>query len=432
MRRAGPIVLVFALLGAPAIAQVTCPDGTTMDGRQLRELLAQRVGEATNRKTRNATDEAADSPRLSPDADQTSATGSAPISPDVLSGPDFTSLVALAMDNGLLSESDGALTLDLNFFSFLTALDSSVLQKQEEYQRYSTLRRFGGAVTSGGTGDSFDQDGDGDIDEGRRAENSSDIITWELRYRLWGSHDRRDKKNYPQIFAAMAPSVDEGDAATAKLLLDFFTRNPAQVQSPCRGTVEEFLGRPENIFLLERIGVSDQQAAQVREDIVKKIDSSLLVTMVFGGTERKDLFGADKRMVGIRASQGVADAGLSANLDYMETEGLNGAQDQEAAKLAAAYSRILLKDLVGHKEQGVTLSISLAWEKYRNVPDTAHDQISKVSFKLMYPISDAVSMPISFTWANHEDLLQDEDEIRGHIGFTFDIRKLFQTTTGGK
>jgi hypothetical protein len=41
-----------------------------------------------------------------------------------------------------------------------------------------------------------------------------------------------------------------------------------------------------------------------------------------------------------------------------------------------------------------------------------------------------MKIPFSLTWANHDDLLTGEKNIRGHIGFTIDLSKLAKPAAG--
>jgi len=49
--------------------------------------------------------------------------------------------------------------------------------------------------------------------------------------------------------------------------------------------------------------------------------------------------------------------------------------------------------------------------------------IAKVQTKIKIPITDGIDLPISFTFANRTELI-DEQEVRGQFGFTFDLARL--------
>ncbi len=48
------------------------------------------------------------------------------------------------------------------------------------------------------------------------------------------------------------------------------------------------------------------------------------------------------------------------------------------------------------------------------------------ALKLEFPLADGLAVPLSVTYANHKDLLEGEDEIRGHIGISYDFSKLLK------
>jgi hypothetical protein len=47
-----------------------------------------------------------------------------------------------------------------------------------------------------------------------------------------------------------------------------------------------------------------------------------------------------------------------------------------------------------------------------------------VNTKLEIPIVKGVKLPISVTWADHKDLLTDEDEVVGHFALSIDFSEL--------
>jgi hypothetical protein len=56
---------------------------------------------------------------------------------------------------------------------------------------------------------------------------------------------------------------------------------------------------------------------------------------------------------------------------------------------------------------------------------TSTDNIGRVQAKLVVPISNGISLPISVTWASSTELISESD-VRGQFGFTFDLAKLLQ------
>lgn len=358
---------------------------------------------------------------------QASATSSSSVSPDLVSAADFTRLLGIAVDSGLVSQSSGATTINLNAFSGIAALKPEVLDQQELYEQYTTVRRFGGSITFGGKGDSFDQDGDGVVDDPKTADSAGDLLTWEVRYRFVGSRDRRDRQNYKTIFGALGKQNASQNVALGNFALKYHAKHPDQLAVFCKPDVEAFIADPANRADIESFIAAQAALQKTYDDVTKAVDNSLIVTAIVGGTERKDeALGPDKRNYGVRASYAFEDTTFEGNLDYNEIKSFRGAPSQESTKLGISYNTTRLKGLIGFEERGVMITLAANFEKYRNVPDTAHDKIARANLKATIPITESVSIPLSITWANHTDLLVEEKEIRGNIGFTYDLGGLIK------
>ena len=134
-------------------------------------------------------------------------------------------------------------------------------------------------------------------------------------------------------------------------------------------------------------------------------------------------------MIGLRG----AYHELSFNLEHSETEGLMGAPDPVMTKrsLEGAFRWLEGRPTLEDKG-GVRVSISGAYEIFDDVPDALHTTNAKLNAKLEYPLTKAVKLPISVTWANHADLLTDEDEVRAHVGFTIDTPALKKLILGDR
>jgi hypothetical protein len=74
-----------------------------------------------------------------------------------------------------------------------------------------------------------------------------------------------------------------------------------------------------------------------------------------------------------------------------------------------------------------TLALSGRYEH----PNSGTRDIAVAQVKLTLPIASGVSLPLSISWANRTELL-DETEIRGHFGFTLDTDKLFALARAGR
>lgn len=70
---------------------------------------------------------------------------------------------------------------------------------------------------------------------------------------------------------------------------------------------------------------------------------------------------------------------------------------------------------------GVQIAVAAAAEHYRNVPGARHDTVIKASATLEIPIGRGMKLPASINYANHRDLLTDQDEVIGHVGLALDL-----------
>jgi hypothetical protein len=406
--------VVLALFARTASAQVdVCRPGEGIDQEKF-QLMLLRV---------------ADIPEAAPADKQLSAAANSSTSPDIVSSPNSTSLLAMAVDSGFISQASGATTLNLNSFAFIAALRPRVVEEQELYERFTTARRLSGTVTIGGKGDSFDQDGNGTVDDAQTADNATDNMAWEIRLRVYGSHDRRDRHNYAKFRAGLGTANATQLAQLGAFAQAYGTLHPDQSTAKffCHPDVAKFVADPGNRAAVDQFVAREASLKASFDAIAAEIDTSMLVTIVAGGVERRDdTLGPDKRLYGVRASYGLKDMTFDANLEYNKIKSFHGAEDQSSTKLGLAYNATYLKDLLGYEDHGITVTLSAVYEKYRDVPDTAHDEIAKANIKLTYPLSETVNLLFSTTWANHTDLLDAEKEIRGNIGFTYDLGPLFK------
>lgn len=54
---------------------------------------------------------------------------------------------------------------------------------------------------------------------------------------------------------------------------------------------------------------------------------------------------------------------------------------------------------------------------------SSDNNILKLQAKLLLPIAEGINVPLSATWANRADLI-DEARINGQVGFTFDVAQI--------
>lgn len=417
-----PFLFVLLSAGNAAWAQNTCPQGKMrLDEAIERSVAGKPLVEA------NAEISLAVASATQVEAPSSAGGGA------LVNLPGFASLLGLAQEQGLIDRKDGVTSISLTPFSFLTLLRPEYSSDQLLYESVRNLRRWGGTVSFGGKGDSFDRDGDGTADEALVAENTNDIITWEVKYQI-GSRDRRDRENYTKYFEAVGASLDKGSRSytDAVQAADRALTGKERDANGCFSISDLYgaLQKPEVLTEVANLKASDQAIAKIA-DTFKEVDEKPIFTFVFGGTERKDEFGADKRSAAFRGAFTWLGGTNSAELSWSEVESLLGVDDAVTWKLGYNYSRSFLKGSALSKD-GVTLAVAGSYEMLDNVPMATHDTVSKLNAKFSIPVTEGMEIPISVTWANHKDLLTDEEDIQGHIGFTVDYSKVRDQILGKK
>lgn len=431
-------VLGLALCFGPpptAGAEGTCPDGWIEAGQTsiINHLETLVKADGTLEDATVITQELQDlalrtEERKAPEAEKTGAPSMSSGSTSLVDSPAFTEALKLAWESGLVSDGDGALTIDLNLFAFKAAGNEWVEMDQALYDTPANrkLRRFGGAISFGGEGERFDRDGDGKADEPLQAEELGDIVTYELRYRIYGSRDRRERENVDRYFGSPAAQAFREAYRGAAGEQGALAKAEGEIWQALEGTdaVAENCVSTEAIdeeFDRHHRGVAETIAASrpALDSLLRTIDNAPILTLAVGGVERKDDFGSDERYAALR----YAWSSLEAELLYTEKDAFDPDDpDPTMLKLGAKYSWYVMEKVLGTAK--TLLSLEGSYERFEDVPDAKHDTISKVGLKTEYALSDTTTIPISVTWANHEDLLSDEDEVRGHIGLSFDVGSL--------
>lgn len=413
--------LLPAVLAALAVPFAGYPQVCTLRNDEIGDQISARAEAVLMAAVAN--DIVDNAPVTTPEAKQVTAVSASGAESSLADGADFNRLLGLAVENGLATSSADGVTFDLNLFALRAALDRSVIEEQSKYEQYAFLRRFSGALTFGGKGEPQDIDGDGTLEPAQTLESLADIVTIDLRFRLSKrSRDRRDPDNYGEIQTRVRASLQNVDFHVNDIATDLDKEGFRPAQMPdCREQLTARLAAYD-VEKLKALGVALNKTAVDYADAIKDIDSSVIWTLAVSGTERDREFGQDKVRVGIRGAMGAKESDWNVNFDYGETESLTAADDQKTTKLAFEWKVKVLERLMG--STGLDASFSASVEHYENVPDVAHDRVSKLNARLVYPISDTLKIPISVTWANHADLLTDESDIRGNIGFTVDFDSL--------
>jgi|CXWL01.1.fsa_nt_gi hypothetical protein len=425
------LVLAFALavplLSVPASAQEPCPKGTVDDPSKYVEAVV-------NRRAKEAQEEARKGIRkTTPTGAQTGASAASSEGTSVVDGASFPTLLGAAFENGLLERENGAFSVDLNLFAFKALRNRELLSDAFQYSARANqrLRRLGGTLSLGGTGEKFDRDGDGTDDDPLTAKQLDDIINYELRWRFYGTRDRQDDVNYARYFGSNAVKT------ASDLYRNALTKLNVQVILALKGSGTCVPTRVVDAAI-ESTGLLDASTATMVEflaadqdvlSLLGEIDNSLVLTFVAGGVERKDDFGPDRQYAGLR----VAWNRLEANADYTEVDQLSTGEEPSCFKLGVKTSGFLWADVPAFaagdpEEPGVKWSLEGSWETFDDVPDAKHDTNLKLAVRLDFPLAKGVSLPASIQWANHEDLLTEADGIRGHFGVALKLGELLNTT----
>lgn len=362
----------------------------------------------------------ADEPLQSPPSSQAAA-ATTNAADDPVPDASFPALVAMNYGIPTSSTDSGAMTFDLTPFALVAVLNPDVIHKQSEYAKYDSLRKIGAALTLGGRGEAFDRDGDGQVDEALESQDMSDVVSFEIRYRFVGSRDRRDEVNEQKYFGAVGGLFDPAAAAFA----DVASRIASSAPAP----------RASGFCMADAEAMADAHARQIdpavkvvqayldaRQQVLEEIDGAAIWTAVAGATEQKDTFGPDRWWLGVRGAGGLGpDMGWSVTVDYGKTSALVVGGDTKRIKAGAEWSSLIGKQWVSPGQGGVRASLSAAYEKWSDARGSADDNVASVNIKFSYPLTDTIQIPLSLTWASKSELLQDESEVRGYIGFTFDF-----------
>lgn len=363
-------------------------------------------------------------PLQSPPSSEVAASANA-TTDDPVPDASFPALIAMHLGVPTSTTDTGAMTFNLTPFAIVAGKDPSVIDDQTKYAKYEKHRRVGLALTLGGEGEAFDRDGDGVVDDALQAEDLSDIVSAELRFRFRGTRDRRDAVNTAKYFTATDQAFQDAAAAfaeiSARVAPIVVNTVPAQPSGLYCPSDAEPLATAQAQFIDSHVArIADFM--EVRSEILEAIDSAPIWTFVAGATQRADDFGSDQWWLGVRGAGGLGpDQGWSVSVDYRVKDALAGGDDAKRIKAGLEWASLIAKRLVGENSDGIRASLSGAYEKWQDVPGTADDEVARVNFKLTYPLTDTINIPLSITWANKQDLLQDESEVRGYIGFTFDF-----------
>lgn len=420
-------IIVGALVGlcsqasaqeaATAAASATSPDCEAADvvTSALAQLAAQSAPPTTPALVENQASPAA-------------GTTTAPVE-----GASRTNLLALAFDAGLVNREGGVTSISLApLFDAIALHDPDVLDSQRRYNEYDWARRLGIKITTGGTGDAFDRDGDSVVDDALTSSSPSDIVTYEVSWQF-GSRDRRDPVNFETLMARTARTEDAArlrdlQSLAAGIVLEQHRIRP---ELSCGQLAEAAVESAP--FRKLAAGMRDPGAALAKaaEAAASAIDGKPIFRLVATGTQRKPQFGGDKRSFGVRFSKGrpnVSTGGwnLDVQLDYLRNELPYGADELEGWKLGTKLTATMLRGSPWFGGEGLLFSADGSVEKYSDVPAGQKDSTARLGLTWTFKVSDKAVVPLSITWANRTDLLENESDVIAHVGYSFDFGAFFE------
>lgn|GEM_PF-3098488 len=349
-------------------------------------------------------------------------------------GASRTNLLALAFDANVVSTNSGVLTVSLApVFDFIALRDPSVVDDQAKYRDYDWARRLGIKISGGGKGDAFDRDGDGVVDDALTATSLSDIVTYEVSWQF-GSHDRRDNATFESLQRALKSLPAERDAAfdyASNLLLKAVLADRSLESASCKDLARRMLDNPAFRDAVESGYRTDRAMAPIVDEFAREIDNKPILRLVAQGTQRKAKFGGDKQSFGIRFSKGRADtasggSNIDVQLDYLRNELPMGGDELEGWKLGTKYTSTWLRKEGWFGDKGLLFSAAGSVEKYSDVPPGQKDSIAKLDLTWSFSVGDKALVPLTITWANRTDLLQDKKDVIAHVGYSFDFDAFFQ------
>lgn len=363
----------------------------------------------------------------------------------IVDSPSFVETIGLAVEQDLLGQKAGALTANLNAFGFIAIAQPAVLADQERYRRYETLRRFGGAVSIGGKGESFDQDGDGKPEAAKASENLLDIATAELRWRFWGTRDRRDAASIAAYSDAMEKISMEITALALPLeeqLRAMIETHDATATDPkerilvtCingdRCLPDASVARVKAMAIdskplwarLAVLGFLYGEAAEAAmKEAIDAVDRQAIWSVVASTTRQKADFGPNRFGFGVRGLFATGRWDHVANADWNRAHWRGDIGESNSYKLTYGVSRLLSGDPFAESAPKLTFSVHGEW--FHNWPGAKHNETLGAGIRLDFPFNEKISLPISLNYSNHSDLLTDQKLLSAHIGLAIDFSGL--------
>lgn len=380
--------------------------------------------------------------RVVPVATQSAATSAAGSPDSVVNSADLVKLASLALGGNLGNEGQDkkSVTLTLSPFAWQAALNKDVLWNQHLYEEYENWRRINGSVSFFGHGQMVDLDGDGTPDPARQAQDVEDVVSFEVRARLWGDRDRRSRANL-DLFRdatedALRGRVNQVNLIQTRLGLNHLIEQNDWTTCPHKDIPRKNLKvaaelvmtnngvEMVNRTLFEGLDNMGSDFSKKAREVVDRIDGDFLVTAVVGGTVRKEDFGGDDYLFGLRSSWSLGENNFNGDFEYHKMKGtVPDKRDYEKFKLGIEAERQF--DFIRGGRKSI-MSLGVAYELLDKTPSGSENETAKASLSWKLPVTDETAVTVSATWANNTDLLDGADEIVGHMGFSFDYGDLLQ------
>ncbi len=378
--------------------------------------------------------------------------------------PGLQELLGLALEHGAITQEVNGTGLTLSSSPY-ALIRPWVPDTQENFTKYSIWRSIGVSAT-------FRLDNTGAADFNQLSE-------WSLRFRVFGDRSIRSRR-YTELWQReVGPLIREaleaelaGINAIMRDVPDFRSRE-LTVRSEVADQLAVYLSESRSAPSAERSEkIAQILFAALRKHYFDPVKSGEIALSPEWKTGILEIVGAIRatqealrRQVPQRMKKVVDEMDRTPilTLDYTNHSGNGGSRFSELKLLLSGYvapfsvvfnggvqlyhdpDSVLNQSTVKNASVGLTLEgaidnflvdpgdgtdlskITLAADGRYERLEAMEDDIWVAQIRLEIPIKSGLSFPLSVSYASRTELI-DEDEVRGHFGFTFDIDKFFAAT----
>jgi hypothetical protein len=383
----------------PALLQLVYGDPAHAD---YQRLVAERVRE----QDRDFIKQLQETNQAGPPAASVNSRSSNPAAGNLTEKSGFAQFLALALDGStLVSADDSAVSLNLSALALFSLADPDVYSELYRYQQHSLLRRIGGTVVFGAKVPEKEITGLSSLPD---FDKLLDVFVWDVKIRLLGNRDPRDRRWYPLTLGRGGLSSQM--ATTVGSLL------PA----------EDFpLVQPALTRLVDPA------------DIKRRVSRSPQLTAKVTGTHLTKETGKNKYGGGLLFDAGLGGADLTANILYSVTDDVrlgaaNVFQVKQWSFSASLTGRLAQDALVEGK--AVDWSSGVVVNRFADkarIPVPAQDTW-KAFTTFDIPVSKTARVPVSVVYTNDPNALQKSKYVSGQIGISYDFTALTSLFRSGK